>query len=111
TAGADCETHRRVAALALSKLTEASTQATRLQDKLVTQRAELAVVVDRLTQKRANVVDDKLAATADAAALTAHIAPVRVAELAEQLAAAAPEAVAAELTEAVEAAAGVRDRH
>ena len=31
----------RVAALAMSKLTEISTQATRLQDKLVTQRAEL----------------------------------------------------------------------
>ena len=111
TAGADCETHRRVAALAMSKLTEVSTQATRLQDKLVTQRAELAVVVDRLTQQRATVVDDKLAATADADALTAHTAAVRVAELAEQLAAAAPEAVAAELTEAVEAAAVLRDRH
>ena len=111
TAGADCETHRRVAALAMSKLTEVSTQATRLQDKLVTQRAELAVVVDRLTQQRATVADDKLAATADADALTAHTAAVRVAELAEQLAAAAPEAVAAELTEAVEAAAVLRDRH
>ena len=66
TAGADCETHRRVAALAMSKLTEVSTQATRLQDKLVTQRAELAVVVDRLTQQRATVADDKLTATADA---------------------------------------------
>ena len=111
TAGADCETHRRVAALAMSKLTEVSTQATRLQDKLVTQRAELAVVVDRLTQQRATVADDKLAATADADALTAHTAAGRVAELAEQLAAAAPEAVAAELSEAVEAAAVLRERH
>ena len=111
TAGADCETHRRVAALALSKLTEVSTQATRLQDKLVTQRAELAVVVDRLTQQRATVADDKLTATADADALTAHTAAGRVAELAEQLAAAAPEAVAAELGEAVEAAAVLRERH
>ena len=111
TAGADCETHRRVAALAMSKLTEVSTQATRLQDKLVTQRAELAVVVDRLTQQRATVADDKLTATADADALTAHTAAGRVAELAEQLAAAAPEAVAAELTEAVEAAAVLRERH
>jgi hypothetical protein len=110
-AGADCETHRRVAALALSKLTEVSTQATRLQDKLVTQRAELAVVVDRLTQQRATIADDKLTATADADALTAHTAAGRVAELAEQLAAAAPEAVAAELTEAVEAAAVLRERH
>ena len=110
-AGADCETHRRVAALAMSKLTEVSTQATRLQDKLVTQRAELAVVVDRLTQQRATVADDKLTATADADALTAQAAAGRVAELAEQLAAAAPDAVAAELTDAVEAAAILRERH
>ena len=111
TAGADCETHRRVAALAMTKLTEVSTQATRLQDKLVTQRAELAVVVDRLTQQRATVADDKLTATADADALTARTAAARVAELAEQLAAAAPDAVAAELTDAVEAAAVLRERH
>jgi len=110
TAGADCETHRRVAALAMSKLTEVSTQATRLQDKLVTQRAELAVVVDRLTQQRATVADDKLTATADADALTARTAAGRVAELAEQLAAAAPRAVAAELGEAVQAAAVLRER-
>jgi hypothetical protein len=111
TAGASCETHRRVAALAMSKLNEVSTQATRLQDKLVTQRAELAVVVDRLTQQRATLADDKLTATADADALTAHTAAARVAELAEQLAAAAPEAVSAELGEAVHAAAVLRERH
>jgi AAA ATPase domain len=111
TAGADCETHRRVAALAMSKLTEVSTQATRLQDKLVTQRAELAVVVDRLTQQRATVADDKLAATAEADLSAAQTAAARVAELAEQLAAAAPDAVAAELAEAVEAAAALRERH
>ena len=110
-AGADCETHRRVAALAMSKLTEVSTQATRLQDKLVTQRAELAVVVDRLTQQRATVADDKLTATAEADSSAAQTAAGRVAELAEQLAAAAPDAVAAELAEAVEAAATLRERH
>ena len=71
TAGADCETHRRVAALAMSKLTEVSTQATRLQDKLVTQRAELTVVVDRLTRQRNAVADDKLAATAQSDLSTA----------------------------------------
>ena len=110
-AGADCETHRRVAALALSKLTEVSAQATRLQDKLVSQRAELAVVVDRLTQQRATVADDKLAATADADSSAAQTAAGRVAELAEQLAAAVPEAVVAELGEAVQAAAVLRERH
>jgi len=109
-AGADCETHRRVAALAMSKLNEVSTQATRLQDKLVTQRAEFAVVVDRLTQQRATVADDKLTATADADTLAAHTAAGRVAELAEQLAAAAPDAVAAELTDAVDAATVLRER-
>jgi hypothetical protein len=111
TAGADCETHRRVAALAMSKLTEVSTQATRLQDRLVTQRAELAVIVDRLTQQRATVADDKLTAKADADLSAAQAAAGRVAELAEQLAAAAPDAVAAELTDAVEAAAVLRERH
>ena len=110
-AGADCETHRRVAALAMSKLTEVSTQATRLQDKLVTQRAELAVVVDRLTQQRATVADDKLTATAEADLSAARTAAARVADLAEQLAAAAPDAVAVELGEAVEAAATLRARH
>jgi hypothetical protein len=110
-AGVDCETHRKVAALAMSKLTEVSTQATRLQDKLVTQRAELAVVVDRLTQQRATVADDRLAAAAEADLSAAQTAAARVTELAEQLAAAAPDAVAAELTQAVEAAAVLRERH
>jgi hypothetical protein len=111
TAGADCETHRRVAALAMTKLTEVSTQATRLQDKLVTQRAELAVVIDRLTQQRATVADDKLTATAQNDLSAAQTAAGRVAELAEQLAAAAPDAVTGELTDAVEAAATLRERH
>ncbi|HXO80118.1 MAG TPA: AAA family ATPase, partial [Mycobacterium sp.] len=110
-AGVDCETHRRVAALAMSKLTEVSTQATRLQDKLVTQRAELAVVVDRLTQQRATVADDILAATVQSDLAAAQTAAGRVAELAEQLAAKAPETAAAELAEAVEAAATLRQRH
>jgi AAA ATPase domain len=110
-AGADCETHRRVAALAMSKLTEVSTQATRLQDKLVTQRAELAVVASRLAEQRAAVVDDKLTATADADLSAAETAAGRVAELAQQLAAKAPDAVAAELGEAVEAAVVLRERH
>ena len=110
-AGVDCETHRRVAALAMSKLTEVSTQATRLQDKLVTQRAELAVVVDRLTQQRATVADDILAATAQSDLAAARTAAGRVVELAEQLAAKAPETAAAVLAEAVEAAATLRQRH
>jgi hypothetical protein len=110
-AGADCETHRRVAALATSRLTEISTQATLLHDKLVTQRAELAVVADRLAEQRAAVADEKLAAMVDADLLAAQTAEGRFAELSQQLAAAAPDAVAAELADAAEAAAAFRARH
>jgi hypothetical protein len=110
-ASADCATHRSVAALAMSKLTEVSTRGTVLQDKLVTQRAELAVVVDRLTQQRATVADDVLTATAAADAAAAVAAAGRVTELAEQLAAKAPDAVTAELADAVAAAATLRQRH
>ncbi len=110
-AGVDCETHRKVAALALKKLTEISTQATRVQDKLVTQRAELVTVADRLAEQRATMPDEKLAATVDAEATKASTAAARVAELSEQLAAKAPEAVAAELADAVEAAAALGQRH
>jgi hypothetical protein len=110
-AGADCETHRRVAALATSRLTEISTQATLLHDKLVAQRAELAVVADRLAEQRAAVADEKLAATVDADLLAAQTAEGRFAELSQQLAAAAPDAVAAELADAAEAAATFCARH
>jgi hypothetical protein len=110
-AGVDCETHRKVAALALQKLTEISTQATRVQDKLVTQRAELRTIADRLTEQRATVPDEKLAAAVDADVTTANTAASRVAELSEQLAAKAPEAVAAEVADAVEAAAALGQRH
>jgi chromosome segregation ATPase len=107
----DCETHRKVAALAMSKLTEITAQATRVQDKLVTQRAELVAVADRLAEQRAAVPDEKLAAAVEADTAAAATAARRVAELAEQLAAKAPEAVAAELADAVEAAERLGQRH
>jgi hypothetical protein len=110
-AGADCETHRRVAALATSRLSEISTRATLLHDKLVTQRAELTVVADRLAERRKAVADEQLAATVDADLLAAQTAEGRVAELSEQLAAAAPHGVANELADATEAAATLRARH
>jgi hypothetical protein len=110
-AAADCETHRRVAALAATRLTEKSTQATLLHDKVASQRAELAAAADRLTQQRAEVPDEKLQATADADLLAAQAADGRVAEVSEQLAALAPDAVAAELVDASAAAAALRARH
>jgi hypothetical protein len=110
-AGADLETHRRVAAAAAAKLTEISTQATLSNDKLATQRAELAGVAGRLAQQRAAIADDKLQAAAEADLQTAQAARQGVAELSEQLAAAAPDAVAAELTDATEAAEATKARH
>jgi hypothetical protein len=110
-AAADSDTHRRVAALATSKLAEISTRATLLQDKLVTQRAELAVEANRLALGRATVTDEQLAATVDADLKAAQTAEGQVVTLSEQLAAAAPDAVAAELADAVEAAETLRERH
>ncbi len=110
-AAVDCETHRKVAALAMKKLTEISTQATRVQDKLVTQRAELVAVADRLAEQRATVPDKKLAAAVDADTTAADTAASRVVELTKRLAAEAPEAVVAELAAAVEVAAALSQRH
>ncbi len=107
----DCETHRKVAALAMKKLTEISAEATRVQDKLVIQRAELVAVADRLTEQRATLPDDKLVADVEADAAKAQSAASRAIELAEQLAAKEPDAVAAELADAVEAAAALRRRY
>ncbi len=110
-AGADLETHRKVAAAAAAKLTETSTQATLSNDKLTTQRAELAAVADRLTQQRAVATDEALEANAAKDLGAAQAAAGRVAELSEQVAAAAPDAVAAELVDATEAAAALQTRH
>jgi polyhydroxyalkanoate synthesis regulator phasin len=110
-AAAGSDTHRRVAVLATSKLAEISTRATLFQDKLVTQRAELAVEANRLALGRATVTDEQLAATVDADLKAAQTAEGQVVTLSEQLAAAAPDAVAAELADAVEAAETLRERH
>lgn len=107
----ECGTHRKVAAAATAKLTEISTQATLLRDKLATQQAELAVAADRLAQQRASVTDEELAATADADTRAAQAAQQRVTELAEQLAAATPDAVATALADAAGEAETLWARH
>jgi hypothetical protein len=109
-AAADLETHRKVAAAAVAKLTELSTQATLSNGKLATQRAELAAVADRLAQQRATATDETLEATAAKDLQAAQQAHGRVAELKEQLAEAAPDTVAAELADATAAAAALNTR-
>jgi hypothetical protein len=110
-AAADCEAKRRAAAAAGQRLAETSTRATVLQDKAASQRAELDAAKDRLAQERAKVGDEDLARAADAALAAAHTAERRVAELAAELAAAEPDAVAAELAQATNDAESLHVRY
>ncbi len=110
-ASADLETHRKVAALAAGRFTEIATRATLSDQKLATQRAELAEAADRLARQRAAVTDQQLEAAAANDLQAAQTADGRVAELSRQLAAAAPDAVAAELADARDAAQALKTRH
>ncbi|MGH3633181.1 AAA family ATPase [Mycobacterium sp.] len=110
-AAKDCENHRRVAAAASGKLTDASTRATISRDKANAQHVELAVAADRLAKQRASCADEDLAATANADLLAAQTADRRVTDLTEQLTAVAPDVVAAELADAERATETLRVRH
>jgi AAA ATPase domain len=110
-AAADVETHRKVAAAAAAKLAQISTHATLSNDKVATQRVELAGVAGRLAQQRAIAKDEELQAAADKDLQAAQTANGRVAELKEQLAAAAPDIVVAELADANRAVEELRARH
>ncbi len=108
---AECEARRRIATAAATKLTELSTRATVLQNKLETQHTELDAATDRLVRERASVSDEDLASSADTALRAAQTAERRVTELADELATAAPDAVAAELADARKAAESLRERY
>ncbi|MBW0019120.1 MAG: AAA family ATPase [Mycobacterium sp.] len=111
TAQTEWELHRQSAAAAAHILTESSTQATVLRNNVEAQRAELDAATARLAHERTAVSDHELAAAAEAAQRGAHTAEAKVAELAEQLSAACPHAVAAELAEAAEAAESLSARY
>ncbi|MCV7123851.1 hypothetical protein H7H53_12290, partial [Mycobacterium lacus] len=110
-AESEFETRRQIAAAANRRLAEMATRATVLHDNVTTQRAELDAATDRLTGERMSVSDEELAAKATADARAMRAAQRRVAELAAELAATAPGAVAAELDDAAEAAESLRERH
>ncbi|MEZ0366268.1 AAA family ATPase [Mycobacterium sp. pUA109] len=110
-AAADTATRRREAAAAAGQLTENTTRAALRRDKVAAQRTELDAVAERLAAQRASVSDDDLAGTADANAQAVHTAQQRVADLSDQLAAASPDAVAAELAAAAADAGALRTRH
>lgn len=111
TATAESEARRRDAVAADTRLTETSTTATLLLNKVTTQQAELSRAASQLVQERASVSDEDLASSALAAQRAAETAQQRADDLDRQLAAGAPEAVAAELAAATEAASSLRRRH
>lgn len=97
----DCETHRKVAEEAAKRLAERETRLTVLRDKLATAQSELASARERLDSQRAASSDDELAVRAEQQAEEARRAAALVAELTDELAATAPDTVAAALGEAV----------
>ena len=106
-----CETRRKVAAAAAAQLVERGTRATALRAKAAAASEELAAVTQRLVDARAIAGDDELALQAQAAADAARLAGARVVEVSESLAQAAPDAVAAELSAARNAAEALDRRH
>ncbi|GAB3036038.1 AAA family ATPase [Mycobacterium bourgelatii] len=110
-AQAECERQRQAAADANRELSEISTKAAVLQNKLAAERAELEAATARLTDERAKASDSDLAAKVQADQAALQAAEAKVAELAEALAATAPDAVAAELKEAAETVDNLRQNH
>ncbi|OBK23417.1 hypothetical protein A5635_19880 [Mycobacterium asiaticum] len=110
-AQAECETRRQRATAFAQQLAETTTRATVLQNKVTIQRAALDAAVTRLAEERSPLSDDALAETAEHDRRVAQSAERRNDELSQSLAAAAPDAVAAELAEAEEEVTALRDRH
>lgn len=110
-ASTEYEARRQAAATAATTLAELATRASVLQNALATQRAELNAAAGRLTAERASAGDAELAASADTARSAAQAAQQRVTEVAEALAAAAPDAVASELADATKEADSLRERY
>ena len=107
----ECETHRKVAAAASAKLAEKSMRSAVLREKLIAARAELDAAGDRLARQREMRSDDEIAVRAEADAEAARQSAERVAQLAAEFAQAAPERVAAELSDATRSADELIRRH
>lgn len=110
-ATAECDDRRRNAAAAKAWLTESTTRATVLHNKLEAQRGELTAATERLDQERASSGDDELAAAAETGRQAVLAAEGRRAELADGLAAAKPDDVDAELRAATRETEDLRERY
>lgn len=107
----ECETHRKVAVAASAKLSEKATRLGVAREKLAAAQAELAIATDRLTAARAVTADDALSVAAEADTEAAERAAARVAQLREELAECAPEAVDATLDEVTRRMRSLQARH
>jgi chromosome segregation ATPase len=105
------ETHRQAAAAATAQLNESCMRTTRAHDKVAGQQTELATAADRLAAQRDSIADETLASSSEADEQARRAAEQRVAELSDQLAAAEPDAVQAELAEAAAAVETLKAHH
>jgi hypothetical protein len=110
-AQAECDIRRQLAATAAQRIAETTTRATVLNNDVATQRAGLDAAVTRLARERESVTDEDLAASAAFERQLAQTAEEHATQVAQALAAAAPDTIAAELSEATTAAEALRVRH
>jgi hypothetical protein len=108
---ADCEKHRKVAEAAANQLGERKTRVALLRDRLAAEHDQITRARDELVRQRAITTDEELTANVEAHEEKAHRANTLVAELAAELAGAAPDAVAAALNDAERRADAVGRRH
>lgn len=108
---AQCETHRKVAEEAAKRLGERALRVAALREKLTTVDAEITAARTRLVEQRATVSDDELALNAETHGEEARRAAALVAQVSEELAGAAPDAVATALQDAAQRADELTARH
>lgn len=97
---AEGDKHRKVAEAAAKQLGERETCVALVRDKLVTEQGQIMLAREELARQRAAATDAELAVKAEAHEEEARRANILVAELRDELAGAAPDAVATALSEA-----------
>ena len=108
---ADCEKHRKVAETAAKQLGERETRVALLRDRLATEQGQITLTREQLARQRATTTDEELVVRAAAHEEEARRANALVAELGDELAAAAPDTVAATLRDVARHADAVGRAH
>ncbi|WP_193048263.1 AAA family ATPase [Mycolicibacterium baixiangningiae] len=107
----ECETHRKVAVAASAKLGQKATRLGVVREKLAAAQAELNIATERLAAARAVIADDALSVSAEADGEVAARAAARAAQLREELARCAPDAVEATLDDVTRRERALQARH